>query len=75
MVSIGTNTSITFILQSTIWLIFLSLIPKVDPDNKLTSKFLFCLPLLLIFQFLVKIDFIPNQILCTILKSLLITII
>ena len=51
MVSIGTNTSITLILQSTIWLIFVSLIPKADPNTKLSSKFLFCLPLLLIFQF------------------------
>ena len=51
MVSIGTNTSITLILQSTLWLILLIFIPKIESQKKLSIKYLFCLPLLLIFQF------------------------
>ncbi len=51
MVSIGTNTSITLILQSTIWLIFLLYIPKIKSEKKLSLKFLFILPVLLTLQF------------------------
>ena len=34
MVSIGTNTSINFILQTTIWLLLFLMIPKANNENK-----------------------------------------
>tara|TARA_B100001996_G_scaffold117074_1_gene88646 strand:- start:1031 stop:3067 length:2037 start_codon:yes stop_codon:yes gene_type:complete len=55
MVSIGTNTSINLILQSTIWLIFLIFIPRinsVDRGNHLSLKGIFFIPLLFIIQLL-----------------------
>ena len=51
MVSIGTNTSINLILQSTVWLIFLFFVPKINSNNKLSIKAISIIPLLLIIQF------------------------
>ena len=51
MVSIGTNTSINLILQSTVWLIFLLFVPKINSNNKLSLKAISIIPLLLVIQF------------------------
>ncbi len=52
MVSIGTNTSINLILQSSLWFIIFLLIPKIKSKKKLEIKYSFLLPFLFIFQFI-----------------------
>jgi len=49
-VSIGTNTSFSILIQSLIWILILSLIPKVNEKSYLTYKSLYILPFLLTYQ-------------------------
>ena len=49
-VSIGTNTSFSALIQSLIWILLLTLIPKLDDKNYLTYKCLYLLPFLLTYQ-------------------------
>ena len=56
-VSIGTNTSLSILIQSLIWILILSFIPKVDDKNYLTYKSLYVLPFLLTYQHLSEIRF------------------
>ena len=51
MVSIGTNTSINLLLQSSLWFLALLFIPKIKSENKFSIIFLFLIPILLTFQF------------------------
>ena len=51
MVSIGTNTSINLLLQSSLWFLVFLFIPKIRSENKLSIKFSLLIPLLLIAQY------------------------
>ena len=51
MVSIGTNTSINLLLQSSLWLMIFLFIPKNKTKNKFLIKFSFLIPILLITQY------------------------
>ena len=50
MVSIGTNTSINLLLQSSLWFLLL-FIPKIKSENKFSIRFLFVIPILLTLQY------------------------
>ena len=56
-VSIGTNTSFSALIQSLIWILLLTLIPKLDDKNYLTYKCLYLLPFLLTYQHVSEIRF------------------
>ena len=43
-VSIGTNTSFSILIQSLIWILILSFVPKIDDKSYLTYKSLYILP-------------------------------
>ena len=49
-VSIGTNTSINFILQSIFWTLLLLFVPKSDPNKAKSIKFLYLLPIVFSLQ-------------------------
>ena len=49
-VSIGTNTSITMLLQSSLWLLLLFLIPKHKDSKNLNIFFCFMIPVIFCFQ-------------------------
>ena len=51
MVSIGTNTSINLLLQSSLWFLLLLFIPKIKSENKFSIRFLFVIPILLTLQY------------------------
>ena len=51
-VSIGTNSSINLILQSSIWLLLFYLIPKHKNNNSLNFLSSLLIPLIFIFQFI-----------------------
>ena len=51
MVSVGTNTSINLLLQSSLWFLFLLFIPKIKSENKFSLPFLFLIPIILTSQF------------------------
>ncbi len=51
MVSIGTNTSINLILQSSIWFLLFLLIPKIKSKTKFSIKYSFIIPFLFILQY------------------------
>ena len=57
MVSIGTNTSGNLIIQSLIWLLFFMLVPSHKKNNKFSSKLLFFIPLIFIFQYIAESRF------------------
>ena len=57
MVSVGTNTSGNFIIQSLIWLSFFMLIPCDKKINKFSSKLIIFIPLIFIFQFIIESRF------------------
>ncbi len=56
-VSIGTNTSFSILIQSLIWILILSFVPKADDKSYLTYKCLYILPFLLTYQHLSEIRF------------------
>tara|TARA_B100001057_G_scaffold394298_1_gene403453 strand:- start:9 stop:1766 length:1758 start_codon:yes stop_codon:yes gene_type:complete len=73
MVSIGTNTSINFIIQSTIWLLLFLMIPKGNNENKFSLKHSLIIPFVFLIQYLGEnrfylkeniihnIDLVPNN--------------
>ena len=69
MVSIGTNTSINFIIQTFIWFLLFLFIPKKTDRIKKFFKILICYSLYIYASiFLLKIDFMKKQIFYIIMK-------
>ena len=52
MVSIGTNTSINFIIQSTIWLLLFLMIPKSKNENKFSLNRSLIIPFIFLIQYI-----------------------
>ena len=52
MVSVGTNTSINLLLQSSLWFLIFLFIPKIKSENKFSIKFSLLFPILLITQYI-----------------------
>jgi hypothetical protein len=61
MVSIGTNTSINFIIQTSIWFILFIFIPKNNIETKYSSKLTLILPFIFIIQYLGEGKFYSKQ--------------
>ena len=57
MVSIGTNTSINFILQTTIWLLLFLMIPKGNNENKFSLKYSLIIPFIFLIQYIGENNF------------------
>ncbi len=52
LVSIGTNTSINLLMQSSIWLILFMFIPKTIKNEKINYRYALLLPFIFILQFI-----------------------
>ncbi len=61
MVSIGTNTSINFIIQTSIWFLLFMFIPKNNKETRYSSKATLMLPLIFIIQYLGEDRFYSKQ--------------
>ncbi len=61
MVSIGTNTSINFIIQTSIWLLLFMFIPKKNMETKYSSKLTLILPFIFVIQYLGEGKFYSKQ--------------
>tara|TARA_B100000575_G_scaffold291995_1_gene299301 strand:- start:1968 stop:3995 length:2028 start_codon:yes stop_codon:yes gene_type:complete len=61
MVSIGTNTSINFIIQTSIWLLLFMFIPKNNMETKYLSKLTLIIPFVFIVQYLGEGKFYSKQ--------------
>ena len=61
MVSIGTNTSINFIIQSTIWLLLFLMIPKGNNENKFSLKHSLIIPFVFLIQYIGENEFYMKE--------------
>ncbi|MDA9711945.1 hypothetical protein N9U49_00870, partial [Acidimicrobiaceae bacterium] len=61
MVSIGTNTSINFIIQTSIWFLLFMFIPKKNMETKYSSKLTLILPFIFVIQYLGEGKFYSKQ--------------